>query len=84
MYSAGWFSAGSGLFVKFVPLRPAWRTQQIVKIVLSYQSQPLQQTGVFCAGGDQVDAGGFDTAVAQHVGQFRHVPADLVECPCEQ
>lgn len=69
MYSAGWFSAGSGLFVK---------------IVLSYQSQPLQQTGVFCAGGDQVDAGGFDTAVAQHVGQFRHVPADLVECPCEQ
>ena len=49
-----------------------------MKFVLSYQTQPFQQAGVFSAGGDEVDAGGFNAAVAQHIRQFRHVPADLV------
>ena len=36
------------------------------------------------SGGDEVDAGGFDAAVAQYIGQFRHIPADLVKRPGEQ
>ena len=31
------------------------------------------------AGGDEVDPGGVHAGVAQHVGQFGHVPAGLVE-----
>ena len=47
-----------------------------MKIVLSYQSQPFQLFGVLGSGGDEVDAGGFDAAVAQKIGQLGHVPAD--------
>ena len=36
------------------------------------------------SGGDQVDAGGLDAAVAQDVRQLGHVPADPVERPGEQ
>ena len=55
-----------------------------MKFVLSYQTQPLQQAGVFRAGGDEIDPGGLDATVAQHIGQFRHIPADLVKRPGEQ
>ena len=55
-----------------------------MKFVLSYQAQTLQLPGMLRAGGDQVDAGGLDAAVAQHVRQLRHVPADPVKGPGEQ
>ena len=35
-------------------------------------------------GRDQVDAGSFDAAVAQHVGQLWYIPADPVKRPGEQ
>lgn len=34
---------------------------------------------MLCAGGNQVDACGFDTAVTQQVSQFGNVPAGTVE-----
>ena len=66
MYSAGWVSADPG---------------QIMKFVLSYQTQPFQLPLMFRTRGDQVDSGGLNGAVAQHVGQLGNVPADLVEGP---
>ena len=36
------------------------------------------------AGGDEVDAGGLDAGVAQHVSQLCHIPAHPVETPGKQ
>ena len=40
--------------------------------------------GVFRPGGYEVNAGGLDGTVAQHIRQLDHVPADLVERAGEQ
>ena len=36
------------------------------------------------AGGNQINAGGFDATVAQYIRQFRRLPADTVKDPGEQ
>ena len=46
---------------------------------LTDQPQPLQLPGVLRARGDQINPGGFNGAVAQHIGQFRNVPCGPVE-----
>ena len=51
---------------------------------LRHQSKHIQRFGVFCPSRDQVDPGGFDAAVAQHIGQLRHITADFVEGPGKQ
>ena len=73
-----------GLFFTLRQPRAPQEGSERAILFLCNQSQPLQCPGVFRAGGDEVDAGGLDGAVAQHVRQLRHVPADLVERPGEQ
>lgn len=51
---------------------------------LGNQAQAVQGPGVLRSGGDQVNAGRLDAAVAQHIGQLRHIPARLVKAPGEQ
>jgi hypothetical protein len=40
--------------------------------------------GVLYASGNEVDAGGLNTGVAQHIRQFGYIPAGSVEGPGEQ
>ena len=51
---------------------------------LRHQSKHIQRFGVFCPSRDQVDPGGFDAAVAQHIGQLGDIPAGPVKCSGEQ
>ena len=53
-------------------------------IVSGDQPQPLQLPGVLRPGGDQVDPGGLDAGMAQHVRQLRHILMHPVEGPGEQ
>ena len=50
----------------------------------NYQSQQLQLPGVFCTGGQQIDTGGVDGAVAQKIGQLDDVPGRPIEGGGEQ
>lgn len=51
---------------------------------LGDQPQLIQGPGMLGAGGDEVDAGGLDAGVAQHVSQLCHIPAHPVETPGKQ
>ena len=51
---------------------------------LRNKSQPLQLLGVFYAGRDEVNAGGLNTGVPQHIRQFCHIPTGSVERPGKQ
>ena len=51
---------------------------------LAYKSQPVQLLYMFFTGGDQVDAGGFNAGVAQHVRQFHNIPAGPIKSDGEQ
>ena len=56
---------------------------QNINFVLNHKPQLVQHSRVFLAGGDEVDAGGFDGAVAQDVGELGDVPRGAVERPGE-
>ena len=47
---------------------------EMLILPLRHQAQPVKLAGVFRAGGHKIDAGGFDGAVAQHIGQ----PCDVL------
>lgn len=47
--------------------------------VLRYQPQPVQLLAVLRAAGDQIDAGGFNRTVPQHVGQLCNILARPVK-----
>ena len=53
-------------------------------VLLWYQLHLLQCLGVFHTGGNEVDASGFNAAVAQYIGKTRHIPADFIERSGEQ
>ena len=55
-----------------------------MNFVLNDEMKTLQLAGMLRAAGNQIDPRGFQRAVAQHVGQLRHVPAHPVKCPGEQ
>ena len=46
---------------------------------LCHQAKAVDLPGVLGAGGDQVNAGGVDAAVAQHVGQTHNILAHSVK-----
>lgn len=48
------------------------------------QSHTLQISAVFCSGGDDIDAGRFDTAVAKDIRQLGNVLFEAVENAGEQ
>ena len=60
------------------------RLYKVMILLSGDQPQSVQDPGVVRAGGNQVDAGGLDGAVAQHVRQLCYVPADVVKGPGEQ
>ena len=39
---------------------------------------------MFCAGGNDIDSGGVDVAVAENIRQFCHVVVDAVKAPGKQ
>ena len=39
---------------------------------------------MFRSGGNEVNPGGFNAGVPQHIGQFHHIPAHLVKGPGEK
>ena len=48
------------------------------------QAHPVQDAGVLCPGGNEVNAGGLDGTMTQHVGQPDNVPARPVKQGGEQ
>ena len=48
-------------------------------ITLYHQSQPLDFSAVFCAGGHNIDAGRVNAAMAKNVCQLRYILFDTVE-----
>lgn len=56
---------------------------QNINFVLTHKPKPVEHLRVLLAGGDEVDAGGFDGAVAQDVGELGDVTRDAVERPGE-
>ena len=46
---------------------------------LGDQPQLIQGPGMLGAGGDEVDAGGLNTGMPQHISQFGHIPARPIE-----
>lgn len=50
-----------------------------ILLPLTYKPQPFQLSGMFRSGGEQVDAGGIDGTVAQHIGQLYNIPGNPVE-----
>ena len=60
---------------------PIW---VVFVFMLDYQPHPLHPLPMFKAGGDDVDAGRIDVAVAENVRQLGDVLFDPVEHPCEQ
>ena len=52
---------------------------QNVNFALRYQSQMIQLAKLIRTGGHQIDAGGLNRAVTQHVGQPGDVLTSLVE-----
>ena len=46
---------------------------------LRNKPQSLQLPGMFYTGGDEVDTGGLDTGVPQHIRQLCYIPAGAVE-----
>ena len=55
-----------------------------VAVVSTDQPQPVQLPRMLRAGGQEIDAGGVDGAVAQHVRQFHDVSRSPVERDREQ
>lgn len=65
-----------------VPCPQSFR--QNVDSVLYDQPHPVQLPLVLCPGGQEIDAGGLNAAVAQHVGQTHDVPVHPVKGRGEQ
>ena len=53
--------------------------QNINFVSLRYETQLLQHFGALRARGEEIDAGGLDGGMAQHVGQLCHIPAHPVK-----
>ena len=51
---------------------------------LGDQPQLIQGPGMLGAGGDEVDAGGFDGTVSQHIRQMRQIFFNGIERPGKQ
>ena len=51
---------------------------------LTDQSQPIQLSSVLRSGGEQVDSGGGQIAVAQHIGQLHHIVGTAIKRLGEQ
>ena len=64
------------------PARRPGRTEYFFR--LADQAQGVQGFLVLRAGGDEVDAGGGEAGVPQHVGQLGHVPGAAVKRPGEE
>ena len=62
---------------------PNWNYNKMF-ILSTDKSEHIKLTGVFLSGGYKVDAGGFNAAVTENVGEFCNVPAYLVKYSCKQ
>ena len=62
----------------------SYAKSQKINFVSDDQAQAFQLSGVFRAGGQKIDAGGFDRAVPQQVGQLDNILIGPIEGGGEQ